>query len=315
MLVATALALVGATRVADAGGASARAAFRGTNGAIAFSSYGTIRIVRQDGRGLWTLVTDKNGNHDPAWSPDGRWVAFATDRGNESSLDSIWVISADGSKRERVTTQPSRPCPGDPSIRCSVGPSIEDREPAWSPDGRRIIFSRHTSSHEFPFEETTDLYVVNVNGTGLRRVTTTSGAEERRPQWSPNGKTILFDNGGSIYLADEAGGDIRKLTPGRNGTWSPDGRRIAFVGGPGIDIDWIWIVGADGRGLKRISPPGVLAEGLAWSPDGRRIAFERDFHAGAGIWTIGVDGKRLRLVVADRGAAEPDWQPLPTRRG
>ena len=100
----------------------------------------------------------------PAWSPDGRKLAFVSRRDGNSE---IYVINADGSGQENLTQHPAR-----------------DSHPSWSPDGRKLAFVSRRDGNS-------DIYVMNADGSGLRNVTR-APSNDLRPAWSPNGRAIAF---------------------------------------------------------------------------------------------------------------------------
>jgi Tol biopolymer transport system component len=177
----------------------------------------------------------------------------------------------------------------------------------------RIAFSAGAHPHE-------DVYVVNADGSGLRRLTDDPGADFD-PSWSPDGRRIAYrreggggDSSAELYVMNANGSQKRNLTrrPGQDHSpaWSPDGRRIAFASVRGGAMPSIWVVNADGSGQRRVSRVG--GEYPAWSPDGRKIAFDRNTFGPTGwdIWAVDADGSHPRSLIASRadeqGAA---WSP------
>jgi len=168
----------------------------------------------------------------PAWSPDGRKIAFVSDRDLNPG---IYVMNADGSRQRRLT--------GEADLNAGQ---------TWSPDGRKLAFL-------VPGGRVSELYVVNADGSGRRKLTRDAGIAA--PAWSPDGRKLAFrsDRNGNaeIYVADGSG--LRRLT--RNPAsddgpaWSPDGRKIAFSRWHDGDGD-VYLMNADGSGQTRLTHHG-----------------------------------------------------------
>jgi WD40 repeat protein len=154
------------------------------------------------------LTTDPASDFDSTWSPDGKQIAFRSQRDGN---DEIYVMNADGTCQRNLTNDP-----------------INDWSPAWSPDGTHIAFARFFDRNQF-----TDVAVINVDGTGLQRLTTASG---EYPTWSPDATRIAFatarDGNYEIYVMNADGSDQQRLTNNpaydMSPAWSPDGTHIAF---------------------------------------------------------------------------------------
>ena len=151
-----------------------------------------------------------NGAFDasPVWSPDGRRIAFDSDRDGNWE---VYVMNADGSGVTRLT-----------------GNDAVDGSPSWSPDGRRIAFDSKRDGNR-------EIYVMNADGSSVTRLTH-NPADDGYPSWSPDGRRIAFDSkrdgNREIYVMNADGSGVTRLTyNGANDLfpdWSPDGRRIAF---------------------------------------------------------------------------------------
>jgi hypothetical protein len=249
-----------------------------------------IYVMNADGSDQTRLTEDDAIDAAPAWSPDGRRIAFASSRGG--GVD-IYLMNADGTDPTRLTNMMTR--------------GLGARIPAWSPDGRKIAFATALQP---------DIYVINVDGTGLRSLTT-SPATDDQPAWSPDGSKIAFqsnrDGNLEIYVMNADGAQPVRLTFNQardlSPDWSPDGRRIAFASDRDGDQE-IYVMNADGSAPVRLTfNPGEDGR-PGWSPDGGRIVFHRRVLGHLQVFTMNADGtEQTRLtepsLVAFNGF--PSW--------
>ena len=292
---------------------------------IAFEREGDLYAVALNGghevRLTKTPVWDETS---PSASPDGRWIAYAREGPNSST---IWIRSLDGRMAKRITRG-------------------WDADPAWSPDGRHLYFARYLSqddegpSHSF-HEDCGSLFRVRVDGgEPAQRLTNDPSLDSFHSHWdpavSPDGSRIAFTDanqcsGGTtsvvlrvtdVYgrpssdLSRLRGNDYDSPLPfGEYGApaWSPDGGRVAFVSGWG-DTSFLGISNRDGSDLRRVTPKGVSGgdsyrNGPTWSPDGRWIAFGSDGRRDSDIYVIHPNGTGLRRLTMTKAAREssPTW--------
>jgi Tol biopolymer transport system component len=261
------------------------------------------------GAGLTDLTADDPADDaTPAWSPDGRRIAFSSGRDGDWDL---YVMNADGSDVTRLTNLPG--AEGDPS---------------WSPDGTRIAFYGVGEGGN------QNIYVVNADGSGLQRLTGDPNAKDWYPDWSPDGTRILFerdlrdpeadadlwvmnlDGSNQVDITSTPG--IREAEP----TWSPDGTKIAFersIDPVNLPTD-IYVMNADGTGLTQLTDDPEADFAPSWSPDGSAIIFASNRNLVVGqIYIMSADGTNERILVRvpDNRACcpAPGWQPSPLPGG
>jgi WD40 repeat protein len=165
----------------------------------------------------------------------------------------------------------------------------QDSSPAWSPDGRRIVFirGRHSDSGFIPLA----LSVMNADGTHQREIPHTSDPGGGAPAWSPDGTTIAFSSGTPpsmhIYTIAPDGTNRTRIAHqppnGRDPVWSPDGTQIAFDTFDSY-IGSIYTIRLNGGFTRRITT--TPSQYPAWSPDGRLIAFTRYMPYGESLGTF-----------------------------
>jgi Tol biopolymer transport system component len=245
----------------------------------------------------------------PAWSPDGERLAFARERGDDSD---IAVMEADGSAVRSVTSGAGR-----------------DRDPAFSPDGRWIALTREVSDLDGPVRAA--IHVVRTDGSGLRPVTT-GDSLVGQPAWAPDGRRLAFVRVTTrgrrlvahVHVADAVGGGELELVEGHAPAWAPDGRRLAYVSirdrfGRTCFHDCtasgeIHVVGADGRGDRRLTRSRADDGDPVWASGGRQILFssdrsDRDRHDRELYAMSAVGDCVTRLTNASSWSLEPAWRP------
>jgi Tol biopolymer transport system component len=230
-----------------------------------------------------------------AWSPDGKSVAFTTNR--RGTYD-IYVMNADGSRQRPLL----------------AGPTY-DWAPSWSPDGKRLAFVSDRAG--IP-----QIYSLEIASGRVTRLTFMNAIDEDgdgdyTPNWSSRGQIAFqrtLDDVSSIFVMNSDGTGAHQLVDGEgedyDPVWSRDGGRVAYVGGP-ADEAYVEVVGADGTGHARLTTSGTDTQ-PTWSADGRRIVFAswRDDERGD-LWTMNADGSGQRKLFGT-GAAEYSPALAPT---
>ena len=279
-----------------------------------------ICTIRSDGTETRRL-TSHLPTSDPAWSPDGRKIAFTRreDVGDYTTLseDDVFVMDSDGGGERQLTKEVEGQHAGQPS---------------WSPDGRAIVFTRGASLPSTLVVRPGEIHVMNADGSNVRRLT--QGSYDAGGVWSPDGREIAFsrmskdpdDPSREIWVVAAAGGEPRQLTRTADSydaspAWSPDGTRIAFTrlraesefDGSAV----VWIMNRDGTRLREVVRHklfSIVTWGLAWSPDGRTIAFETSpSRLCTAISLVDVATGRVRPLTRCTRPREstlsPAWQP------
>jgi TolB protein len=262
-----------------------------------------IAWVREGEAGKQIVASDWDGyapqpltgaslNLLPAWSPDGKSIAYSSFR--EGTGAHLFVVD--------VATQKIRPLllTGDFATGAS-----------WSPDGSRLVFSSSQNDN-------TDVYLAQADGSGAKRLTDSRGIDVSA-SWSPDGKRIAFvsERAGTpqIYTMAADGSDVRRLTFQGNynqePAWSPKGDLIAFSGRDEHRVFDLYTVAVDGGKVTRLTQNQGTNEKPSWAPNGRYILFSSTRTGKRQIWMTQPDGSNHRQVTFEKvGASDPAWGPL-----
>lgn len=254
-----------------------------------------ICIMNADGSDLRQLTQESGLRHYyPSMAPDGGSVVYSQYR--EDNVYEIYELSLANGVARRLTDR----------LGVLNAPEI-------SPDGTTIVFMRWTvASDQY------QIWLMDRNGGNPRRLFGGIGWD---PTWSPDGTRVLFasdmDGTVQLYRVEMDGTSLQSISglPGIRGRsdWSPEGTITTYSGEP-----WkreIYIMQADGSGVRQLSPAGGNSQGPSFSPDGQWIAFTayfdkfNDIH-GCEIYIVRIDGSNmLRLTDNDYCDYQPRWGP------
>jgi len=233
------------------------------------------------------LTVYKSLNIMPAWSPDGRSIAYISFRGGRGG--NIFIANIFQGTQDDLTAHKG-----------------ENWLPAWSPDGTRIAFSSTRDGNP-------EIYIANRDGSNVHRLTE-NRAIDTSPTWSPSGAQIAFvsDRSGSpqIYVIGADGTGLRKVTSEPycdRPTWSPPPyNEIAFASrtGPGLDIK---VIDLASSAVRQLTFSEGSNESPSWAPNGRHLAFSSTRAGKTQIFTMARDGKDVRQVTRTGNNYEPDW--------
>jgi Tol biopolymer transport system component len=227
--------------------------------------------------------------------PNGR-IAFAEvgDRGAD-----LYTVRANGTAKRRVTDTAS-----------------DERDPAYSADGRLIVFAQEVGRRG-----ASEIWTMAAGGGAARRVTRLGG-KAIYPDLSPDGSRVVFSGRprgartADVYIVRLDGIRLRRLTNARGNdgqpVWSPDGRRIAFVS-ERTGVAQIFVMEANGSRQTQLTKRRVVHFGVDWSPDGRRLVYDEGNPGEPGsIWVMRSNGTKPRRLtralsmIRDFG---PAWSP------
>lgn len=247
-----------------------------------------LRIADADGYGPQTIVSSEEPIMSPAWSPDGRRIAYVS---FENAQPSIWVQEVFTGKREKLT-----------SFKGING------APAWSPDGRFLALTLSKDGNP-------DIFVMDLAKRSLRPLTR-HWAIDTEPAWSPDGRSIVFtsDRGGQpqVYQVAVGGGEPVRLSfegdYNARPSYSPDGRSLAMVTRVNGNFR-IATLDLETRNMRVLSN-GRLDESPSFAPNGSMLIYATRVGDKGVLAAVSTDGRvqqRLRLQEGD--VREPVWSP------
>lgn len=239
-----------------------------------------IYIMNADGSGRHPLLNTDANERYPNFSPDGRFLAYASD---EYGTYDIFVYDLQTGSRQRLTNWGSL-----------------EWYPAWSPDGRYIVFSsNHISGSDTDF----DLFIMEWQTGSVYTLTSGSGTDNL-PAWSPNGDWIAFQRawGGkwNVYLIHPNGNGLYRLINGRTPDWSPDGRYVAFGKRTNSGRD-IFVYDMKTNHAEQLTHNSRRNRDPCWSKDGGFIFFESDRSGYWAIYRMRRDGSDVTQLTHFRG--------------
>ena len=251
----------------------------------------TLHVTDADGEGGQVALASAEPIISPAWSPDGRELAYVS---FETQKAVVWVQNVlTGERRQLANFRGSNSAPG------------------WSPDGRELVVTLSTAG-------IAQLFVMPREGGTPRRLTTSS-AIDTEATYSPDGRLVYFvsDRGGGpqIYRVPAAGGNPERVTfAGAHNispSISPDGRLMTYVARQGNGAFKLATLDLDAGGSPRLLTDTTDDESPSFAPNGRLIVYTSRENRRDVLMTTTLDGKiKTRLVSSGADMLEPAWGPF-----
>lgn len=303
-------------------------------------------VIRPDAAVPIRLTNDGASNRHPALSPDGRQVAFTSDRGGNHD---IWVMPVTGGTPRQLTDHPAdddnpswspdgqqiafdstrhdpagdiyrMPATGGPAVRLTTDPAA-DTQPAWSPDGQLVAFTT-TRFGTASTPPTRAVVTVPATGGTATRVTPTAIGDAAEPAWSPDGRRLAFVSGrddpsGDVFVLDGTRVVPVATHPGRaerHPVWR--GAQVVYTTINGGETEDVWSTDPSGGDRRdQTARPGLDENAPAYSPDGLQLAYSAAQPGGGKrIVVADADGRNPRII-APLGTVEgdrdtdPAWSP------
>jgi hypothetical protein len=271
-----------------------------------------IFVMNTDGSNRQRLTFTSNEDITPAWSPDGKRIAYVSKRGDDRDIFVMPAPGADSIAGQATEQYEAR------AVNITQNPSNDWTE-GWSPDSQRISFSSNRAGYW-------EIFIIGADGAGLQQITD-DGIGRLSPVWSPDGKTMAYsakhEGNWDVYTmpAPAPDGTVsqplqeRRLTSAEGNDlapmYSPDGRRIAFESNRDGNSE-IYVMNADGSNQRNLTNfASANDHGPVWSPDGRQILFYSSRSGNWDIFLMTADGKNVVNLTntPDVDEQEPSWRP------
>lgn len=244
-----------------------------------------LYMMDYDGHNQMRLTFNKTRDYMPAWSVDGRKIAYTSYKNLTAGL---YLLDLNEGKITEISSRGT------------------NYAASFSLDGKKMAFCSTRDGNA-------EIYVASSDGTNIKRLTYNE-AIDTAPSWSPTSREVVFisDRGGTpqVYIMDAEGSNVRRASFG--GTyhdspdWSPGGDMIVYVSRVENLFD-LYILNLRTNQIRKLTESNARNESPRWSPDGRHIVFSSNLGGSIQIYSIDYDGANMRRLTSDGTNKLPDW--------
>ena len=259
-----------------------------------YNGYGNLYTMNTDGSGQTIMNTEEilESYSNPSFSFDNKKIVFEAyvDYNFEDTsggITDLFIINSDGTKLKRITNN-----------------NLEEHNPAFSPDGSKIVFDAFIVDDSFNYHHSEEIYLMNSDGTEIQQLTN-NNAYDHNPIILSDGKRIFFESnrGGfdGIYIMNIDGSNqtliVSKKVGNYNPTISPDGKKISYIsyidGNPEL-----YLMDSDGSNIKRLTENNYFDGNPVFSPIGSTLFYNSNFE-GKGIYSIDINNLIIKKIYND----------------
>lgn len=236
-----------------------------------------VYVMKTDGTGVKKIADDARWS---SWSAGGKRILFSRASPDNKTFD-LFTINTDGAGLVQLTRDARR-----------------NSTPVFSPDGKKIAFISTRDADKY------QIYVMNADGSNVKRLTTDPSVAYYNPQWSPDGKRLVFyaekgDRKDQVWVMNAGDGSGQTLLTGGIGhntspAWSADGKRIIFTSNRDGEDKAIYTMKSDGSDIKRLV--NVKSFCARYSPDGKKLAFISGSFPSTEIFIADADGSSVEKI-------------------
>lgn len=252
-----------------------------------------LYLCDADGQNLQQLTRDKTLSLFPKWGPDGSQIVYTSFR---SQFSDVYLITLSGNSWK------GRAIASFPGLNTCA---------SMSPDGREVALTLSKDGNP-------DLFIMELSGKRLTRLTSTPRAGEASPSWSPDGRQIVFvsDRSGSpqLYIVSRSGGEPKRITSGGSQNVDPDWGANGFIAYSSLvgGLFQVFILNPETMETRQLTQENASYEDPSWAPDRRHLACTRTERYHSRIFIVDMITRSCISLLPDSSAGDwssPSWSP------